>query len=52
MISNYGAKPNVQVYFKEGTEYVLSDDQNVVKFDGVNITVDNGGLATGVVKIF
>lgn len=41
----YGAKPNVQVYYKftGGTQYVLSDDMNQVSFDGVNITVDHGG---------
>lgn len=52
MIEQYGAKPNVQVYYKEGTEYVLSDDMNAVSFDGSMIVVDNGGLNTGVVKIF
>lgn len=52
MIVQYGVDPNVQVYFQDGTEYVLSDDMNMVKFDGVNITVDNGGAATGFVKVF
>lgn len=52
MIEQYGEKPNVQVYYKEGTEYVLSDDMNRVSFDGSMISVDNGGLNTGVIKIF
>lgn len=52
MLENYGAKPNVQVFYKQGTEYALSDDMNQVRFDGVNITVDHGGSNTGFVKIF
>lgn len=48
----YGPQPNVQVYFKEGDEYALSDDMNQVKFDGVNITADYGGVATGFLKVF
>lgn len=48
----YGPKPNVQVYFKEGAEYALSDDMNQVKFDGVNISIDYGGPAYGFVKVF
>lgn len=52
MQAMYGPKPNVQVYFKEGDEYVLSDDMNQIKFDGVNITADYGGPNTGFVKIF
>lgn len=52
MQEQYGPKPNVQVYYKEGAEYSLSDDLNQVSFDGVNITVDYGGAATGFLKIF
>lgn len=52
MVEQYGAKPNVQVYIKEGTEYVLSDDMNAVVFDGSTIEVDNGGPNSGFVKIF
>lgn len=52
MQAMYGPEPNVQVYFKEGTEYSLSDDMSQVKFDGVNITADYGGVATGFLKVF
>lgn len=52
MLENYGSEPNVQVYYRVGTEYQLSDDFNQVSFDGVNITVDHGGSNTGFVKIF
>lgn len=52
MIEQYGAKPNVQVYYKEGTEYALSNDMNRVAFDGSTITIDHGGPNTGFVKIF
>lgn len=52
MIAAYGPEPNVQVFYKEGLEYVLSDDMNAVVFDGSTITVDNGGPNTGVIKIF
>lgn len=48
----YGPKPNVQVYFKEGAEYSLSDDMNEVKFDGTTIEIDHGGVNSGFVKIF
>lgn len=52
MVEQFGNKPNVQVYYREGTEYALSDDFNQVRFDGANITVDHGGSNTGFVKIF
>jgi len=52
MVEQYGEKPNVQVYFKDGSEYVLSDDMNAVSFDGTTIEVDNGGPNTGIIKIF
>lgn len=39
----YGPDPNVQVYYREGTEFVLSDDFNEVRFDGSNIDIDFGG---------
>ena len=48
----YGSEPNVQVYYKEGLEYVLSDDMNGVVFDGSTIEIDHGGTNTGIVKIF
>lgn len=48
----YGSEPNVQVYIKEGSEYVLSDDMNSVVFDGSTIVADFGGVNNGVVKIF
>lgn len=52
MLENYGSEPNVQVYYRVGTEYQLSDDFNQVSFDGTNITVDHGGSQIGFVKIF
>jgi hypothetical protein len=52
MISDYGPEPNVQVYFQQDGAYVLSDDMNQVSFDGVNITADYGGPASGFLKIF
>ena len=52
MQTAYGPEPNVQVYYLEGEEYVLSDDMNQVKFDGTNIIADFGGPATGIIKIF
>jgi len=52
MIANYGPEPNVQIYYLDGAEYVLSDDMNQVKFDGVNINIDFGGPGEGFVKIF
>jgi len=48
----YGQDPNVQVYYKEGANYVLSNDMTSVKFDGVNIIVDHGGPVVGLLKIF
>lgn len=48
----YGSRPNVQVYFKDGTEYVLSDDFNNVTFTGSSIVLDFGGSNTGIIKIF
>lgn len=52
MQEQYGPQPNVQVYIKEGEEFVLSDDMSGVVFDGVNIVADFGGVNTGFVKIF
>lgn len=52
MVSDYGPEPNVQVYFQQDGVYFLSDDMNQVSFDGVNINVDYGGVASGFVKIF
>lgn len=48
----YGVDPNVQVYIQDGTEYVLSDDFNEVRFTGTSIDIDFGGVQTGVVKVF
>jgi hypothetical protein len=48
----YGSNPNVQVYYRENGELVLSDDMNSVSFDGMTITVDHGGPQTGIIKIF
>lgn len=52
MAAEYGPQPNVQVYIKEGEEYVLSDDMSGVIFDGSNIIADFGGMQTGFVKVF
>jgi hypothetical protein len=52
MVQQYGAEPNVQVYYLQDGEYVLSDDMNQVKFDGTDIVVDLGGPASGFIKIF
>lgn len=51
MQEQYGSRPNVQVYIKEGLEFVVSDF-NAVVFDGASIEIDNGGPNTGFVKIF
>lgn len=48
----YGIDPNVQVYIKDGEEYVLSDDMNQVIFNGSSIEIDFGGVSTGFVKVF
>lgn len=48
----YGPTPNVQVYIKDGEEFVLSDDMSGVVFDGTNIIADFGGQQNGIVKIF
>lgn len=48
----YGTEPNVQVYLKDGAEFVLSDDMNEVKFTGTSIDIDFGGPADGIIKIF
>lgn len=52
LASLYGPTPNTQVYYQEGTEYVLSDDLNLVTFDGVDIVADHGGVAVGFLKVF
>lgn len=48
----HGVEPNVQVWIKDGSQYVLSDDMNEVVFTGSSIDIDFGGPAIGVVKIF
>lgn len=48
----YGSTPNVQIYYRDGTEYVLSDDMSGVVFDGTDIVADHGGLAVGFLKVF
>lgn len=52
MQAAYGSNPNVQVYYREGTEYVLSDDMNQVVFTGSSIEIDFGGPNVGIVKVF
>lgn len=49
---SFGNEPNVQVYYAQDGNYVLSDDMNQVKFDGTNIEVDHGGPQVGFIKIF
>lgn len=48
----YGEQPNVQVYYRDGLTYRLSDDMNEVKVTPSQVTVDLGGPATGFIKIF
>lgn len=48
----YGSRPNVQVYIYDGTDYVLSDDMNEIRFADDQITVDFGGIQSGFVKVF
>ena len=48
----FGTRPNVQVYFKDGDEYALSDDMNQITFTGTSIDIDFGGSNTGLIKIF
>lgn len=50
--AQYGADPNVQVYIKDGDEYVLSDDGNQIIFTGSAIEIDFGGPAMGFAKVF
>lgn len=52
MQEQYGSEPNVELYYKDGAEYVLSNDMNEVVFDGSTISIDHGGSNTGFVKIF
>lgn len=51
-IEAYGPQPNVQVYYSQDGQYVLSDDFNQVTFEPGSITIDNGGPMTGLVKLF
>lgn len=51
LAEQYGPEPNVQVFYKEGTEFVQSEFSEV-KFNGSTIIVDHGGLNTGIIKIF
>lgn len=48
----YGAQPNVQVYYKEGSTYYLSDDMNQVRVTASQIIVNLGGPGTGFIKVF
>jgi hypothetical protein len=52
MQAEFGPTPNVQVYYRDGTEYVLSDDMSSVKLEGGFIVVDHGGVNVGLIKIF
>lgn len=52
MAQKYGSEPNVQVYYLEDGNYVVSNDMNRVSFDGSAITVDHGGVNVGIIKIF
>lgn len=50
--AQFGKTPNVQVYIFDGTDYVLSDDQNQIMVESDSIEIDLGGIATGFVKVF
>lgn len=50
----YGNVPNVTVSYWDGTQYVVAGIMTQVKFDTypvTSITVDHGGIATGLLKI-
>lgn len=49
----FGQVPNVQVWYQQDGNYVLSDDNNQVIFTTTSIEVDLGGPGfTGIIKIF
>jgi len=50
MAALYGPQPNVEVFYREGSEYVQSDLSQVI-FDGSTIQIDHGGSQTGIVKV-
>lgn len=50
----YGQVPNVTVSYWDGTKYVSAGIMTQIKFVGfplIQITVDHGGPATGLLKI-
>jgi hypothetical protein len=55
MQTKYGTTPRVDVFVYDAVTETYIENNGVpvvqVKFDGVNINIDNGGLATGQVKI-
>jgi hypothetical protein len=53
MRSQYGKVPHVKVWIKDGSEYI--EALLSIRLTGnptTNIRVDNGGIASGFVKIF
>lgn len=48
----YGPDPNVQIYYREDENYVLSNDMSEIKFDGTDIVADHGGVQVGFLKVF
>lgn len=51
-VAQYGQKPNVQVYYSQDGQFVLSEDMSAVTFTGTSIEVDHGGINSGIVKVF
>lgn len=52
--SQYGLAPNVTVSYWDGAQYVAAGIMTQIKFDGypvTSITVDHGGISTGLLKI-
>lgn len=52
--SQYGLAPTVTVSYWDGTQYVAAGIMTQIKFDTypvTQITVDHGGISTGILKI-
>lgn len=50
-IPHTGDVPNVEVYYQQDGDYVLTDDVQVI-ITPTAINIDMGGPATGIVKVF
>lgn len=51
-INYYGTRPSVEVaYLNEDDTWTLAGIMTTITFNGTTITVDHGGLASGVVKL-